>query len=74
MKAMEKRSISFLSNYLASWESVGDKRNACVGASMCASAYVYAHAGLSNARVMCAYPHKSTRKQAYMHEGTPKQN
>lgn len=74
MKAMEKRSISFLSNYLASWESVGDKRNACVGASMCASADVYAHAGLSNTRVMCAYPHKSIRKQAYMHEGTPKQN
>lgn len=76
MKAMEKRSISFLSNYLASWESVGDKRNACVGAtaSMCASACVYAHAGLSNTRVMCAYPHKSTRKQAYMHEAIKNQN
>lgn len=43
-------------------------------ASMCASVYVYAHAGLSNTRVMCAYPHKSTRKQAYMHETTQNQN
>lgn len=74
MKAMEKRSISFLSNYLASWESVGDKRNACVGASMCASASVYAHAGLSNTRVMCAYPHKITRKQMCMHEAIKNQN
>jgi len=53
-----------------------DNAYVCVGAnaSMCASAYVYAHAGLSNTRVMCAYPHKSIRKQMCMHEAIKNQN